>query len=81
MTVLEKEPLTLEQLEDQTAFELPDRETALVFVIIKDVLSGNKIRVEVEDVNVAVQVCAVIQLLTDMDESDGIDLTCRVAQR
>jgi hypothetical protein len=76
-----KEPITLDELDAQTALELPDRETALVFVIIKDVLSGNKIRVEVDDVNVGVQVCAVIQLLTDMDESDGIDLTCRVAQR
>jgi hypothetical protein len=76
-----KELLTMEELDAQTALELPDRETALVFVIIKDVLSGNKIRVEVDDVNVGVQVCAVIQLLTDMDESDGIDLTCRVVQR
>jgi hypothetical protein len=81
MTVLEKEPLSLEQLEDQTAFELPDRETALIFVIIKDVLSGNKIRVDVDDVNVGVQICAVINLLTDMDESDGIDLKCQVVQR
>jgi hypothetical protein len=81
MQVLEKEPLTLEQLEDQTAFELPDRETALVFVIIKDVLSGNKIRVDVDDVNVGVQICAVIQVLTDMDPADGIDLRCQVIQR
>jgi hypothetical protein len=76
-----KELLTMDELDAQTALELPDRETALVFVFIKDVLSGNRIKVEVDDVNVGVQVCAVIQLLTDMDESDGIDLTCRVVQR
>jgi hypothetical protein len=76
-----KELLTMEELDAQTALELPDRETALVFVIIKDVLSGNKIRVEVDDVNVGVQVCAVIQALSDMDESDGIKFACAIVQR
>jgi hypothetical protein len=75
-----KELLTMEELDAQAALELPDRETALVFVFIRDVLSGNKIKVEVDDVNVGVQVCAVIQLLSDMDPSDGIDLSCKVVQ-
>jgi hypothetical protein len=40
-----KELLTMDELDAQTALELPDRETALVFVFIKDVLSGNRIKV------------------------------------
>jgi hypothetical protein len=47
-TMLEKPVLTLEEIESQTALELPDRELmALVNVFVNDVLSHNDVGVTV----------------------------------
>jgi len=57
MTMVEKKPLVLEELESQTALELPDRRMlALVNVTLIDVLSGNQVAVAVP-VGVAANVC------------------------
>jgi len=74
--LLEKRVPTVEELESQMALELPDRET-LALIVIRNVLNNLKIRINVEDVDVAVQVCAVISAL----EGIGVDfLRCRVVQ-
>jgi len=76
LMLLEKRAPTVEELESQMALELPDRQT-LHLIVIRNVLNNNRIRVEVEDINVAVQVCAVIDLLSNV----GVDfLTCKVIQ-
>ncbi len=54
----EKKMLSLEEIEAQTALELPSRELPLVTIILTNVLSGNQVFIDVSDVGVAVQVCA-----------------------
>jgi hypothetical protein len=78
--LLEKQPLTAEELESQFALELPDREMmALVTVIITDVLNNNTVTIELKNINVAVQLCAIVELL---DASDGDnDVTCTLQQK
>jgi hypothetical protein len=61
--LLEKKALSLEDIEAQTALELPDREMMQIVVIIGDVLSDNTIRIPVKNNNIAVQVCALIDVI------------------
>ncbi len=61
--LLEKKALSLEDIEAQTALELPDREMMQIVVIIGDVLSDNTIRIPVKNNNIAVQVCAIVNVL------------------
>ena len=62
--MLEKRRLTAEAMDAQTALELPRREMlALVNVFIRNVLNGLHVRITVENNNVAVQVCAAVQLI------------------
>ncbi len=70
----EKKALSLEDLEAQTALELPDREMMLVTVVITNVLNNLSIEVDVRNVNVAIQVCAIVNLLNTI--LDGDTLTC-----
>lgn len=71
-------PVTLDQLNAQAALELPDREMLLVTVVINNVLNNLSIDVDVRNVNVAVQVCAVVNLLNTI--LDGDRLTCTIEQ-
>ena len=73
-----KMPVSMEQLNAQAALELPDREMLLVTVIINNVLNNLSIDVDVRNVNVAVQVCAVVNLLNTI--LDGDRLTCTIEQ-
>jgi len=75
---LEKKVLSLEEIEAQAALELPDREMMLVTVIINNVLNNLSIDVDVRNVNVAVQVCAVVNALNTI--LDGDRLTCTIEQ-
>jgi len=81
MMTLEKKRLSLDEIDGQTALELPNRELlALVNVVIFNVLNNLSISIPVQNNNVAVQVCAIVsainvQLLT-VDE-----LACEVVQR
>ena len=54
----QKTPLSLAELESQTAIELPERDMLLVTVIINNVLNNNTVTITVRDVDVAVQLCA-----------------------
>jgi len=69
----EKRALSLEDIEAQTVLELPDRELALVTVVIGNLLSNNTVTIDVRNVNVAAQICAAV-LAVDTT------VTCEVKQ-
>ena len=73
--LLEKKALSLEDIEAQSALELPDREMMLVTVVITNVLNNLTVEVDVRNVNVAVQVCAAVNLLNTILVG-GDFLTC-----
>ena len=75
-----KQTLTLENIEAQTALELPNRNMLLVTVVITNVLNNLSIDVDVRNNNVAVQVCAVVLLLNTI-LAGGNQLTCEIQQR
>jgi hypothetical protein len=77
--LLEKKRLTLEELEAQTALELPERDMmALVTVVITDVLNNLSVDVDVNNNKVAVQICAVVNLLNSITTTDHFD--CVIGQ-
>jgi hypothetical protein len=75
---LKKTAVTSEHLLAETALELPRRDMLLVTVIITNVLNNLSIDVDVRNNNVAVQVCAVVQLLNTILVGDT--LTCEIRQ-
>lgn len=76
---LEKKALNLEEIEAQSALELPDREMMLVTVVITNLLNNLSVNVEVKNNNVAVQVCAVVELLSNRLLTTD-QLTCDIQQ-
>jgi hypothetical protein len=76
--LLEKQALSTEELEDQAAFELPNRDMMLVTVVITNVLNNLSIDVDVRNNKIAVQVCAIVNLLTTI--IPGSDLDCEIVQ-
>jgi hypothetical protein len=74
-----KQPLSLTDLDAQAGFVLPPRETMLVTVIVNNVLNNLSIDVDVRNVNVAVQVCAIVNALNTI--LDGDRLTCTIQQQ
>jgi hypothetical protein len=76
--LLEKQTLSMEELEDQAALELPNRDMMLVTVVINNVLNNLSVDVDVRNNNVAIQVCAVVNLLNTI--LDGDRLTCTIGQ-
>jgi hypothetical protein len=78
---LEKRALTIEELDRQAGFELPDRDMmALLNIIVFDVIDGgvlNNLNIEVKNNNVAVQVCAVVNALASLP---SVELACTVGQ-
>ena len=85
MNSLVKKAVTLDQLEAQSALELPNREMlALVTIVLNNVLNGITISVpiEVKNNNIAVQVCAVIQALNValIGQGAGATIGCSVGQ-
>ena len=59
----EKKALSLDVLEAQTALELPDREMMQIIVVISNVLNNTEIEIDVRNNNIAVQVCAIVNVL------------------
>jgi hypothetical protein len=78
--LLEKKRLSLDEMEAQTALELPAREMlALVNVIITNLLNNLSVVVNVQNVNVGVQVCAAVNAINTI--LVGESLTCVIGQR
>jgi hypothetical protein len=70
------EALTSEELEAQAVLELPDRET-LALVVIRNVANNNRIKITVQDINVGVQVCALVEVIDSLTLDT---LTCTIRQ-
>ena len=78
--VLETTALSLDELEAQYAAELPEREMlGLITIVIFNVLNNLEVEVEVKNVNIAVQVCAIVNVLNSI--LDGDRLTCVIEQK
>lgn len=76
-----KKMLTMTEIESQTALELPERRMlGLVTVVITNVLNNLSVDVTVRNNNVAVQICAVVDLLNGI-LLFGNQLTCTIQQR
>jgi len=74
----EKQKISVADIEAQAAFELPDRETMLVTVIVTNVLNNLSVDVDVSNNKVAVQVCAVVQAINTIIAPTV--LTCDIEQ-
>jgi hypothetical protein len=55
---VDKKIFSFDDIEAQSALELPDREMMLVTVVITNLLNNNTVEIDVRNVNVAAQVCA-----------------------
>ncbi len=67
-----KQALTLEDVDRQSALELPDREMMLVTVVITNLLNNNTVEIDVRNINVAAQVCAALL--------SNANVTCEIQQ-
>jgi len=75
-----KKMLTMTEIDSQTALELPERRMlGLVTVVITNVLNNLSVDVTVRNNNVAVQICAVVDLLNGI-LLFGNQLTCTIQQ-
>lgn len=79
--MLEKTPITVEELGREAALELPERDMmALINIIVFDVVDGgvlNNLSIEVKNNNVGVQVCAAIAALSAVP---SIEVACTLDQ-
>jgi hypothetical protein len=74
--------MTLDRLDAETALELPDREMLLVTIIVTNVLNDLTVNIpiEIKNNNVAVQVCAAVEVISA--ELLTVDnLTCDIVQK
>jgi len=76
---MSKKALSVEDLESQVALELPNREMMLVTVVITNLLNNLTVDIDVRNVNVAVQVCAVVEALNAI-LINGNELDCDIQQ-
>ena len=75
-----KNVMTLDRLDAETVLELPQREMLLVTVVITNVLNNLSVEIPIRNNNVAVQVCAAVELINvELLTVDA--LTCRIEQR
>ena len=79
--LVEKKPLDVEELEAQTALELPDREMmALIEITVIDVLNNNEVNVQVP-IGVAANVCGVqANVLAEGNVQEPVDCTSATTQ-
>jgi hypothetical protein len=75
--LLEKQTLSMEELEDQAALELPNRDMMLVTVVITNLLNNLSIDVDVKNNNVAAQVCVIAGVLAELTATP---LSCEITQ-
>ena len=77
-----KNVMTLDRLDAETVLELPDREMLLVTIIVTNVLNDLTVNIpiEIKNNNVAVQVCAAVEVISA--ELLTVDnLTCDIVQK
>jgi hypothetical protein len=77
----EKKPLSVEELEAQTALELPERETPATVIIGCLSLCSGRIRIPNVGVDVAAQICAAVGALNvTLLGLTGTQLSCTIRQ-
>ena len=69
----EKKLLNFEELDNQTAMELPAREMPLVTVVITNVLNNNEVDITVKNIDIAAQICAAVL-------TNNTNVTCEIQQ-
>jgi hypothetical protein len=74
-----KNLMTMDRLDAETALELPNREMLLVTIVITNLLNNLDIDVNVVNNKVAVQVCAIVEVI-DTDLLGGGVLDCDIRQ-
>ena len=76
-----KRALSIEQIDAQTAVELPDRDMmALINIVVVDVLSGNDVNVQVP-IGVAANVCGIqANVLAQGGVQEPVDCTASTTQ-
>jgi len=79
MMLAEKKMLDLDVIETQSAVELPDRTLPLVTIVITNLLNNLSVEIDVRNVNVAVQVCAAVELISNRILTVDT-LTCDIQQ-
>jgi hypothetical protein len=77
----DKRPLGVDELEAQTALELPDREMmALINIVVVDVLNNNEVAVQVP-IGVAANVCGIqANVLAQGGVQEPVDCTSSTTQ-
>ncbi len=55
---MSKRTLTVQDLDAQTAVELPDRDMMLVTVVLNNILNNNTVTITLRDIDLALQLCA-----------------------
>jgi hypothetical protein len=78
---LEKTIVTSDLLNAEMALELPRRDMLLVNVIITNLLNGLSVDIDVNNNNIAVQVCAIVNLLNGILGINVTTLTCEIGQK
>ncbi len=79
---MEKKLLSMEELESQTALELPERETPATVIVQCLALCVGQIRFRDINLNLAVQICAAVQALNVNVFGDTVQvLSCEITQR
>ena len=76
--LLEKRALTLDEIDAQAALELPARDLMLVTVVITNVLNNLTVDIDVRNNKIAVQVCAIVDLLNVLLGQQTFD--CEIQQ-
>jgi hypothetical protein len=80
---MSKAMLTPEAIESQAIFELPERKLPLVTVVITNLLNNLTVDIDVKNNNVAVQICAAVNLLNGILVENSVPvavLTCDIEQ-
>jgi hypothetical protein len=63
MPVLEKQPLSMEELDAMVAVELPDREMlSLITININNLLSNLSVKFTLSNVHLAITICGVVNV-------------------
>ena len=75
---MSKAMLTPEAIESQAILELPERKLPLVTVVITNVLNNLSVDIDVKNNNVAVQICAAVNLINTI--LAPASLTCTIGQ-
>ena len=76
---MSKTLLTPDVIESQAILALPDRKLPLVTIVITNVLNNLTVDIDVKNNNVALQICAAVNLLNAVLEGGNV-LVCEIDQ-